>query len=215
VQTFIFADLAGFTALTEAHGDERAAEVASSFCRRVGELAAASGASLVKEIGDAALLRSPDAAAAIGLGLSILEEEGKRPDSPAVRIGMHSGSAVERDGDWFGAAVNVAARVAALAAAGEVVLTDATAEAAGVLEDVELERLGGRQLKNVHEPVQLLRATRRGAHRGSALIDPVCRMALAEGAWIGSLSFGDRRYYFCSMECARRFTADPERYAGG
>jgi class 3 adenylate cyclase len=214
VQTFIFADLAGFTALTEAHGDERAAEVASSFCQRAGELAAASGASLVKEIGDAALLRTPDAAAAIELGLCILEREGERSDSPAVRIGMHTGSAVERGGDWFGAAVNVAARVAATAAAGEVVLTDATADAAGQLENVEFERLGGRQLKNVLEPVQLLRASRMGAHEGSTRIDPVCRMSLAEGAWIGSLWFGDRRYYFCSMECARKFTAEPERYVG-
>jgi len=211
-QTFIFADLAGFTALTEAHGDARAAEVAGSFCQRVGELAGGMGAVLVKEIGDAALLRTHDAATAIELGLRILESEDERSDSPAVRIGMHTGSAVERGGDWFGAAVNVAARVAAIAAAGEVVLTDATADAAGLIEDVELERLGGRQLKNVLEPVELLRASRMGAHEGATRIDPVCRMSLADGAWIGSLCFAGRRYYFCSMDCARKFTAEPERY---
>jgi YHS domain-containing protein len=37
-------------------------------------------------------------------------------------------------------------------------------------------------------------------------------MSLADGAWIGSLCFAGRRYYFCSMDCARKFTAEPERY---
>ncbi|HMT09093.1 MAG TPA: YHS domain-containing protein [Pyrinomonadaceae bacterium] len=102
--------------------------------------------------------------------------------------------------------------LATTAKAGEVVLTDATADAAGLIEDVELERLGGRQLKNVLEPVELLRASRMGAHEGATRIDPVCRMSLADGAWIGSLCFAGRRYYFCSMDCARKFTAEPERY---
>jgi class 3 adenylate cyclase/YHS domain-containing protein len=212
LQTFVFADLAGFTALTEAHGDDHAAEVASSFCGRVAGAAEFADAEMIKSIGDAAMLRSANATAAVELGLSIIEEEGSRQGSPQVRVGMHTGPAVERGGDWFGSTVNVAARVGALAAAGEVVLTDATATQAGEKRDLELERLGSRELRNVGEPVVLYRARRSGSHAGPAHVDPVCRMTLADGEWVGSLLHEGRHHYFCSMECARKFTTAPERY---
>lgn len=212
-QTFLFADLAGFTALTEAHGDKRAAALATAFLARMKDRASHFGGEVIKTIGDAALIRCESAGAAVELGLSILESEGARTDFPAVRVGMNSGTAVESDGDWFGSAVNVAARVAAVTVAGEVVLTKATYEMATELEDVEFERLGARALRNVSEPVVLLRASRKGAHGGDVIVDPVCRMTIAEQEWIGSLCFGGRVFHFCSMECARRFSADPERYA--
>jgi class 3 adenylate cyclase/YHS domain-containing protein len=212
--TFLFADLAGFTALTEAHGDERAAVLATEFCGRMRERAAEAGAEVVKTIGDAAMIRSERAGAAIALGLRILDSEGSRAEFPAVRVGMNSGPAVETGGDWFGATVNIAARVAALAAAGEVVLTQATFDlAGGALEGVRFERLGSRVLKNVSEPVVLLRASREGVVAGTVIVDPVCRMTLAEGEWIGSLAFEGEVFHFCSMGCARRFSADPESYA--
>lgn len=62
-----FADLAGFTALTEAHGDVIAADIAERFVA-VAESVMDTGDRLVKAIGDAVLLTSVDAAAGIGLG---------------------------------------------------------------------------------------------------------------------------------------------------
>jgi adenylate cyclase len=68
--TFVFADIAGFTALTEAHGDERAATLVADFCDAVrAELPA--DAAHVKTIGDALMLRVPDPGEAILLGLHI------------------------------------------------------------------------------------------------------------------------------------------------
>lgn len=212
--TFLFADLAGFTALTEAHGDEHAASLATEFCTRMRARAADFEGELIKTIGDAVLVRYESASSAIEFGLDILESEGARADFPALRIGMNSGPAVESEGDWFGSTVNVAARVAAVAAGGEVVLTQATFDQAKELEDVEFERLGHRSLRNVSEPVALLRASRKGAQAPDVVVDPVCRMTIADGQWVGSLNFGDESYRFCSMECAQKFAADPETYAG-
>ena len=65
VQTFLFADLSGFTALTEAHGDEQAADLVGGFCVAVRRLLAEHQAQEVKTIGDALMLRAGDAAAAI------------------------------------------------------------------------------------------------------------------------------------------------------
>lgn len=71
-----------------------------------------------------------------------------------IRVGMHSGSAVQRAGDWFGAAVNLASRVSAAAAGGEVLVTDVTWAACGrSLRDVELRSRGLMAFKNVELPV--------------------------------------------------------------
>src|SRR5919108_1491154 len=137
-QTFLFADLSGFTALTEAHGDEQAADLVGGFCVAVRRLLADHQAHEVKTIGDALMLRSGDAGAAIRLGLRIVHDVGAQHGFPLVRVGMHTGPAVERAGDWFGATVNVAARVSAAASGGEALLTAATRVAAGDLDGVEL-----------------------------------------------------------------------------
>src|SRR6266511_927086 len=111
-QTFLFADLAGYTALTEAMGDESAADAAAEFCEYVRGLLAAHGAEEVKAIGDAVLLRVPDAASAARLAERIVCDYGARHRALGVAVGMHTGTAVQRGDDWFGSAVNVAARVA-------------------------------------------------------------------------------------------------------
>lgn len=211
--TFAFADLAGFTALTEAHGDEKAAELASGFCSRMREVAPRFGGRVIKTIGDAVLIRVADAKSAVELCLTILEEEDERVEFPGVRIGMHSGPAIEQGGEWFGNTVNVAARVLAVAGAGDVVLTEATYRLARDLEDVDFDRLGARSFKNVSADVLLFRARRRGAYRGRRDIDPVCRMTIARGDEIGTLAYEGTVFHFCSLACAQRFSAEPKRYA--
>jgi adenylate cyclase len=134
--TFLFADIAGFTALTESHGDEDAAALAAEFSAAVRRELAGSDGTHVKGIGDAVMLSIPDPAAAIDLGLRITHDLMRGHGAPAVRVGLHHGAAVERDGDYFGAAVNLAARVSAEASAGEVLLTGATAALAPDLEGI-------------------------------------------------------------------------------
>jgi adenylate cyclase len=89
-------DLSGFTALTEAHGDEQAADLVGGFCVAVRRLLVEHQAHEVKTIGDALMLRSGDAAAAIRLGLCIVHDVGAQHGFPLVRVGMHTGPAVER-----------------------------------------------------------------------------------------------------------------------
>src|SRR4051812_37243218 len=160
--TFVFADIAGFTALTEAHGDEQAAALVADFCQAVrAELP--EGALQVKTIGDALMLAVPDPAEAVRLGLKITHELMLGHGAPAVRVGLHHGTAVERDGDYFGASVNLAARVSAEAAGGEVLLSGTTAALAPQLEGVVYESRGRRELRNVRLPVELFAALRAGA----------------------------------------------------
>lgn len=210
--TFLFADLAGFTALTEAHGDEHAADLAGEFCEWVAALAPRFSGERIKNIGDAVMLRCDDPGAAIVLGLEIVEGFAARPQSPTVRVGIHSGPAVQRGDDWFGSTVNLAARVSAAAGGGEVLLTESTAELVASPDDFELHLLGPRDFRNVLEPVSILRAQRRDEAAADREIDPVCRMAIPPGESVGSLTHAGTRYGFCSLECARQFASAPDRY---
>ena len=211
--TFLFADIAGFTALTEAHGDEQAAALAADFCAAVkAELPAAQGAH-VKSIGDALMLRIPDPAEAILLGLRIAGELMRDHGAPAIRVGLHHGPAIERDGDYFGAAVNLAARVSAAAVGGEVLLTAHTAALAPAPAGVVYESRGRRDLRNVREPVELVAAVRVGEVSGAQLaIDPVCRMAVDPERAAGRLVYDGVAHYFCTLECAGEFARRPERF---
>jgi adenylate cyclase len=151
--TFLFTDLVGFTALTAAHGDDRAADVAIEFCERVRPLLTEHGAEEVKAIGDALMLRCDDPAAAVRLGLRIVEMLARVEGFPPVRVGIYSGSAVTRAGDWYGSTVNVAARLCSAAGGGEVLVGDATADATGRLRDVQFGERRLHWLKNVTDPV--------------------------------------------------------------
>jgi adenylate cyclase len=211
--TFVFADIAGFTALTEAHGDEDAAALIGDFCRGIRGLLPHYGAEEVKTIGDAVMLRVPRAATAVRLGLSVAHDLMDQHGAPAVRVGMHSGPAVERDGDYLGSTVNLAARVSGIAAGGEVLLTEATSAAAGDLDDVRFESRGRHALRNVREPVVLLAARRLGEPVGNGSVtDPVCRMTLDPARAVGRLVHGGSEHHFCSLRCAGEFARDPDRF---
>src|SRR5512132_1515886 len=214
-QTFLFADLSGFTALTEAHGDERAADLVIEFCAAVRRLLPEHRAHEVKAIGDALMIRAADAAAAIRLGLNIVHGVGEQHGFPAIRVGMHTGQAIERGGDWFGATVNLAARVSAAASGGETLLTVATRDAAGEVEGVQMRERGRRAFRNVGDPVQIYAAVLQGTLTSSGLpVDPVCRMAVDPSHGAGSLTHEGIEYCFCSLGCAGAFAQDPARYTG-
>jgi adenylate cyclase len=213
--TFLFADLCGFTALTEVHGDEEAADMAGEFGRAVRDLLPKYGAAQVKTVGDAVMIRCPQAADAVRLGVEIAEVIGRRDRFPSIRVGMHTGPATSREGDYFGTAVNVAARVAGLAPGGQVLITADTREAAGEPEEVRALELGPTKLRNVHEPVVLYRARGSAAPPAELPIDPVCRMAVEPESGAGILVHEGLEFHFCSLECVRAFAADPARYSPG
>jgi adenylate cyclase len=159
--TFLFTDLVGFTALAASDGDDRAAEVALEFYDRVRHLLADHGAEELKTIGDALMLRCTAPSAAIVLGLRIVRDLEAVPGFPPVRVGMHTGPAVFRGGDWYGNTVNVAARLCSAAAGGEVLVSEATREAAGRIPKVELAERRLHWLKNVTQPVGAVLASER------------------------------------------------------
>jgi adenylate cyclase len=151
-----FADLVGFTKLGERLPPEEIGEVAG----RLGKLAAEVAeppVRLVKTIGDAAMLVSPDTEALVQVTIDLVkaaDEAGE--DFPMLRAGVARGEAIGRGGDWYGRPVNVASRLTGVARPGSVLTTESVREEA---EDAfAWSFVGKKKLKGVKEPVPLFRA---------------------------------------------------------
>lgn len=208
--TFAMVDLAGYTALTETHGDEMAADLAVAFA----DLARSNlsdGDRLVKPIGDAVLLASNGPGAALTLVDRLLTATAELDGFPLARAGLHHGPAVERDGDMFGAAVNLAARVAGQAAGGQTLVTRGVADVAREIGH-PVACIGTIALRNVAEHQELFEV---GIGLLSRLgsVDPVCRMWVDRAAAAGHLRYQEDEYWFCSLDCVRRFASEPELHA--
>jgi adenylate cyclase len=211
--TFVFADIAGFTALTEAHGDEEAVALIADFADAVAAELPAVGGEHVKTIGDSLMLRIPEPGDAVMLGLRVANDVMSDHGAPAVRVGLHHGSALKRNDDYFGASVNLAARVSALASAGEVLLTGKTAGLTPDLEGVLFESRGRQSLKNVIEPVEIFAAVRIGEAAEQLPVDPVCRMVVSPERAAGRVMYEGEAYFFCSLTCVGDFARQPDRFA--
>jgi YHS domain-containing protein len=118
-----------------------------------------------------------------------------------------------REGDYLGATVNVAARLADIARRHQVLVTEAVRREVGDLPGVTFVPLGARPLKGLSGQVGLFEAAARtieGVSERSQ--DPVCGMELQREEVVARLSIDGTERSFCSDECLRRFVVAPERY---
>src|SRR3954452_774314 len=155
--TLCFIDLTGFTRYTEEEGDLEALDVIENFVETV-EATLPPEATVVKTIGDEVMVVSPDAASLTEWAVGLL---GRFPERPQPRVGIHFGSAVYRDGDYFGTHVNLTHRVVSRAQAGELLAPDQVTEAIRDREDLAFEPIGEVSLRGFPAPTPLfvVRAT--------------------------------------------------------
>src|SRR5215208_5383093 len=158
LHSFLFADLVGYTALTETLGNDAAADLAVDFADEARMLAAEHGAEFIKAMGDAVMVHGCCAAQLVRLAIRLAHGRNATARRPPVRIGIHSGPAVARDGDWYGTAVNVAARLTDCACGGEVLITGSTGRRVGRDVACELVDQGWRRLRDVMTPVRVYAA---------------------------------------------------------
>lgn len=156
--TVCFADLVGFTSLSEALDVAALGDVTGRLETMATDVAAPP-VRLVKMIGDAAMLVSPDAGALLAAALALVEAaEEAGGDFPRLRAGVAKGPALWRSGDWYGRPVNLASRVTAVAGPGSVVATRAVRDATG--HDYHWSPPQARTFKGIEGVVQLFRLNR-------------------------------------------------------
>jgi len=134
-KTFMFTDIVGSTVLAEAMGDRAWERLLRWHDDTLRNLIAAAGGELVKSTGDGYFAAFDSADAGVGCAISIqralADHASTAGFAPAVRIGLHTAAANRRGADYSGVGVHVAARVGALAEAGEILATAETLADAG------------------------------------------------------------------------------------
>jgi adenylate cyclase len=148
-----FADLAGYTRLTEEEGEQSALDAVERFVEAV-EITLPEEARIIKTIGDEVMIVGSDPATLTDWAVGFQSMQSERP---LPRIGIHYGWAIYRDGDYYGRDVNIAARVAARSAGGEVLLTKPVVDHAG--SHLEFERIAEVRLKGFTEPTEIFLAS--------------------------------------------------------
>lgn len=210
-RSFLFADLSGFTAMTESHGDDDAAATAMRFAEMAGDVLAHE-TRIVKTIGDAVMITAPSPGAAVQTAVALARRVVSEPLFPLVRMGMHHGPCVERGADFFGATVNLAARVAGHARAGQILATTTVAADVQGLAGIHVREAGLGHFKNVSAPILLFEITLVDSARASDVIDPVCRMRVEPAAAIARIVHDGQPYFFCSEACAKTFLEAPDKH---
>jgi class 3 adenylate cyclase/outer membrane protein assembly factor BamB len=177
----LFADLRGYSAFVETHGDEAAVALLARYRRLVREVVASHDGAEIKTEGDSFYLVFPLASSAVRAGLAILEAARTAEPRIDVGIGVQAGETSEGDEGPIGSAVNIAARVCSQARPGELLVTDTVRALTRTRLPVRFVPRGSPRLKGIAEPIPLFAvlsmdavtdARPRLARRGPLATDP-------------------------------------------
>jgi adenylate cyclase len=210
-RTFAFVDLSGFTALTEAEGDERAVSVLAAFRSTLRVICSRRAVRIAKWLGDGAMLVSVESKPLVAATLEMKFVADSSPDPVALKCGITIGHVILLEGDdYIGHAVNVASRLCDMAVGHEVLaLSEVVAElpAWGTAEPTDEVSVRGLE--------QPLRIVRLGLHQPGheAVPDPICGIPLTEAT-----AFERRRdpngatMLFCSDSCLETWVERPSTF---
>jgi adenylate cyclase len=150
--TILFCDLKDFTAFADRQGDGAAVRLIDAFATTVTRERGPE-ARLTKLLGDGFMLIYADPRPAVEAGERIIEAM-RAPGRPGVHASVHHGSAHLREGDYFGSAVNLAARLLVLADQGELLATEPVVQRA---PDLGWEHCGSERVRGVSDHVDVFR----------------------------------------------------------
>ena len=157
---FMFADLRGYSAFTEQHGDDAARELLVRYRELVREVIGRAGGAEIRTEGDSFYVVFTSVSEAVLAGLAILEAARagtKEPEPHPIRIGIgvHAGETVDSAAGIVSSAVNIAARICSVAGAGELLVSDTVRALTRTQLDVAFESRGRRRLKGITDQLTL------------------------------------------------------------
>jgi adenylate cyclase len=207
-RTFAFVDLSGFTALTEAEGDERAVSVLAVFRSTLRGICSRRAVRIAKWLGDGAMLVSVESKPLVAATLEMKFAADSAPEPITIKCGITIGNVILLEGDdYIGHAVNVASRLCDMAVGNEVLaLSEVVAELPAWGTALSTDEVSVRSLE---QPLSIVRL---GLHDPgpSAIPDPVCQIPLTE-----ETAFERRRdgngatLLFCSDSCLETWVERP------
>ena len=164
LRTFLISDIRDYTRFTAEHGDAAAAHLATTFAGLSRDAVEARGGRVIELRGDEALAVFDVAAQAVRAALELqaicAEEVATDPSWPLlVGVGIATGEAVPVEEGFRGAALNLAARLCSMAAAGQVLVSEWIADLAGQIEGISIQKRGSVELKGFPKPIAYLEAS--------------------------------------------------------
>ncbi|GJM10716.1 MAG: hypothetical protein DHS20C11_29920 [Lysobacteraceae bacterium] len=159
-QTILFADVCRSTQLFEQFGDETAHRIIDRILSMLGQVAQSNCGRVIKTIGDEIMVTFPSAIegveAAIGMQQAVSSDIELSREQIAIRVGLHCGKALDRDGDVYGDAVNVSARMAGLAKREQIVTTASTIEQFPLGSAIRTRELGKTRVRGKLLPIEIV-----------------------------------------------------------
>jgi adenylate cyclase len=151
-----FLDITGYTRLTQERGDDAAAALATTVARLVQRSSVQHGGKPIKWLGDGVMFYFGDPGPGVRAALEMVSDLAAAGLPPA-HVGLHAGPVLFQEGDYFGQTVNLTSRIADYARPGEVLVSQAVADAS-TGTGIAFDPVGQVELKGVAGTVQLLRA---------------------------------------------------------
>lgn len=146
--TVMFTDIEDSTVVSQEMGDQKWTEIVEDHFAILDQVVKRNRGNVVKRLGDGTMIVFESARAAIDAAIEI--QSAVSTTALKVRIGVHTGDSLRREGDYYGIAVNKAARIAGIAGGGEIMVSAVTAELSGGQDirfgpgrTVSLKGLGG------------------------------------------------------------------------
>ncbi len=153
-----FADLVGFTALSQQVGDDELTAIVDQFEQLAFDVVTANGGRVVKMIGDEVMFTVDSPAAAAEIGLALAEGTRGADELSDLRVGLAYGPLLEREGDLYGPVVNLASRITAIAFPGSIVVSESLRDRLRDHPDYRLRSMRPRHLKDIGRvPLWVLR----------------------------------------------------------
>jgi len=212
--SILIADLAGYTAMTDIHGGEKAADVVFKFT----EIAINSlihPCELHESVGDEILITSADSDSLLLTIMQIYNKIHTDTEFNLLNIhaGLHRGEIHKSSGLLFGTAINLTSRIAGHARQGQILCSRQFKEDLADSDSFRFKELGEVNFKNLKNPREIYEVSNKHSPPASHhAIDPVCKMHLIVDKETLTTFYDNESYYFCSTKCLSHFKEDPDYY---
>ncbi len=208
--SFLIADLAGYTSLTEVHGDLSAADIVSRFIEIVKE-SLKEDTNLVNQIGDEVLITSGNPKSILKTAINIFNKTENEPNFPSIHIGLHGGKVIKRAGQYFGNTLNLTSRICSYSKPGQLLCSHEFVKFVQNKGKYDFLKLGDIRFKNVAKSVAVYEIILE-SNKIKLSIDPICKMQVDMDNPPAKIPYEGKSYFFCSYQCSKKFIDNPEDF---
>ena len=208
--SFLIADLAGYTSLTETHGNVSAVNLVTRYIEIVQK--SLKGDSFLQErVGDEVLIISNNVYNLLDTAIDLVHNIEQEPQFLSVHIGIHTGNVIKQDGNYFGSALNICSRISAYSRGGQILCSADVVKEMSDISSYQFIKVGDIRFKNVPEPVIIYELVL-DFPKSNIEVDPVCKMQIDILNSSAKLPYNDKTHHFCSFKCLEIFIKNPSYF---